>query len=213
MTTTAHQHAHGANLELSLEFLNTLEHCSVRTHPEFGHAHEELTTPDAALAFFEAHGVGHREAIEGCADGIRGGPEAWLEKVHAARAALREIWDAETERRAVDGRAVETINDILRHRPAIQLTAGPDGLGVGHRHLGDPTDEALARLAEPLVHAIATGETDRFRICANDECRYAFLDESRAGRRRWCDMSTCGNRAKVARHRARAKTEGAARPA
>jgi predicted RNA-binding Zn ribbon-like protein len=32
-----------------------------------------------------------------------------------------------------------------------------------------------------------------------------FYDESPTGRRRWCDMSTCGNRAKAARHRARRK--------
>ncbi len=211
--TTTEQHAHGGNLELSVEFLNTLEHCSTRSHAEFGHTHEELTTPDVAIAFFESHGVGHREAIEGCADGIRGGPEAWLEKIRSVRAALREVWDAQTEQRGVDPRAVDRINDVLRHRPAIQLTPGPDGLGVGHRHIGDPTDEALARLAEPLVQSIARGETDRFRICANDECRYAFMDESRTGRRRWCDMSTCGNRAKVARHRARAKAEATARPA
>jgi len=32
-----------------------------------------------------------------------------------------------------------------------------------------------------------------------------FYDISRTGRRRWCDMATCGNRAKAARHRARAR--------
>ena len=42
-------------------------------------------------------------------------------------------------------------------------------------------------------------------ICANDTCRWIFYDTSRTGRRRWCDMATCGNRAKAARHRARAK--------
>jgi hypothetical protein len=32
-----------------------------------------------------------------------------------------------------------------------------------------------------------------------------FFDQSRSGRRIWCDMASCGNRAKAARHRARAK--------
>jgi predicted RNA-binding Zn ribbon-like protein len=36
-------------------------------------------------------------------------------------------------------------------------------------------------------------------------CRWVFYDESRAGKRRWCDMASCGNRAKAARHRARQK--------
>src|SRR5437773_473410 len=65
--------------------------------------------------------------------------------------------------------------------------------------------DAVGRLAEPLVDQIQAGNADRIRICANDTCRWIFYDESRAGRRRWCDMASCGNRAKAARHRARVK--------
>ena len=58
-------------------------------------------------------------------------------------------------------------------------------------------------MAAPLVEAIAAGETVAFRICANDACRWVFEDTSRAGRRRWCDMASCGNRAKVRRYRSK----------
>ena len=40
----------------------------------------------------------------------------------------------------------------------------------------------------------------RVRRCANDACLWLFVDESKAGTRRWCDMSSCGNRAKSRRH-------------
>lgn len=40
----------------------------------------------------------------------------------------------------------------------------------------------------------------RLRSCANEKCRWLFLDESKSGTRRWCSMSSCGNRAKVHRH-------------
>lgn len=40
----------------------------------------------------------------------------------------------------------------------------------------------------------------RLRACANPKCRWLFLDDSKAGSRRWCSMSSCGNRAKVRRH-------------
>jgi predicted RNA-binding Zn ribbon-like protein len=76
-------------------------------------------------------------------------------------------------------------------------------VSVGHRHEGDPIDDALARLAEPLVAEIAGGRPERLRICANDACRWVFFDASPTGRRRWCSMASCGNRAKAARHRAR----------
>jgi predicted RNA-binding Zn ribbon-like protein len=43
-------------------------------------------------------------------------------------------------------------------------------------------------------------------MCDGETCYWLFYDVSRTGRRRWCDMATCGNRAKAARHRARART-------
>ncbi len=44
------------------------------------------------------------------------------------------------------------------------------------------------------------------RPCANDECHLFLLDRSRAGTARWCSMTTCGNRMKARRHRARTAT-------
>lgn len=38
------------------------------------------------------------------------------------------------------------------------------------------------------------------RLCANTKCRWLFLDDSKNGTRRWCSMSSCGNRAKAQRH-------------
>ncbi|MBA2719012.1 MAG: CGNR zinc finger domain-containing protein [Chloroflexi bacterium] len=84
--------------------------------------------------------------------------------------------------------------------------AADDGVRLGHSHVGDAVDDVLARIAEPIVREIGSGHDDRVRVCANDTCRWIFYDESRSGRRRWCDMATCGNRAKARRHRERQKT-------
>lgn len=45
----------------------------------------------------------------------------------------------------------------------------------------------------------------RVRRCANEQCRWLFLDDSKSGNRRWCSMSACGNRAKAHRHYLRSK--------
>ncbi len=45
----------------------------------------------------------------------------------------------------------------------------------------------------------------RVRLCANNKCLWLFLDDSLSGRRRWCSMSACGNRAKTQRHYLRRK--------
>ena len=50
-------------------------------------------------------------------------------------------------------------------------------------------------------HALA-----RVHVCESDDgCGWLFPDETRAGTRRWCDMRTCGNRAKAKRHYARVR--------
>ena len=110
-----------------------------------------------------------------------------------------------------DAEAIAAVNAVLRGAPRIEFVVGEDSCGVGHRHTDDdPAGEALARLVEPFLASVAAGTTDRLRICANDDCRWVFEDTSRAGRRRWCDMTSCGNVAKARRYRARHKEpEGA----
>jgi predicted RNA-binding Zn ribbon-like protein len=58
----------------------------------------------------------------------------------------------------------------------------------------------VALSARELLLALPRG---RLRVCAGDECGWLFLDSSKAGRRRWCSMADCGNRAKARRHYAR----------
>jgi predicted RNA-binding Zn ribbon-like protein len=71
-----------------------------------------------------------------------------------------------------------------------------------------PTGDAFAGLMIPIVESaadsLALDELERVHRCADPRCPRVFLDTSRNGTRRWCDMGTCGNRAKAARHRARA---------
>ena len=96
---------------------------------------------------------------------------------------------------------------------ATQFTpTADDGVRLGHSHVGDAVDDALARIAEPVVRALGTGHDDRIRICANDTCQWLFYDESRTGQRRWCNMATCGNRAKARRHRERLKAAEPVQP-
>jgi predicted RNA-binding Zn ribbon-like protein len=41
---------------------------------------------------------------------------------------------------------------------------------------------------------------ERTRECVSPRCTSIFIDSSRGGQRRWCDMATCGNQAKSRRH-------------
>ena len=185
-------HFHDVQLEDTFDFINTLEYDAIDGHPN-----EHLPTAERAVEWFATRGLIHAESLETS--------DRDLERIRAVRTALREIADAVAEHRAPKRGALDRVNRALRARAATELVAGEDGIGIGHRHVGDPIDDALARVAEPLVQELASGNPDRLRVCANDMCRWVFYYESRAGQRRWCDMATCGNRAKAARHRARQK--------
>ena len=201
-------HAHVADLDALLDFVNSESYSD-------GEPEEHLPTVDDAVAWFAQRGLAHEDALREQA--MREGEASWLARMHANRAALREVWDAQVEHRMPDRGALDTVNAVLREAPRIELIPGDGCCGIGHRHTADDlTGEALARVVQPLVDAIAGGDTGRFRICANDGCRWVFEDTSRAGRRRWCDISSCGNRAKVRRYRSRHKAEhpaGAVEPA
>ncbi len=201
LPATDPNHAHDISLEGTFDFLNTND-------LENGSPLDRLPTLDDALDWFVERGVIHFEGAERSRVEAAEDPSAAAHKlvrIHAVRAALREVADSIAEHRTPDPGALDTVNQALHARQVIELIPAPDGCNVDHRHVGDPIDDALARLTDPLVRELTGGNPERIRICDNDRCRWVFYDTSRTGRRRWCDMATCGNRAKAARHRARAK--------
>lgn len=81
--------------------------------------------------------------------------------------------------------------------PAPQL--GPKGItwtGGGVRSL-------LAAVARDGVELLGGPLAARIRECAGEGCALLFVDASRSGERRWCSMTGCGNKAKVAELRRR----------
>lgn len=52
-------------------------------------------------------------------------------------------------------------------------------------------------IARDAAELLASERVELIRACASKTCEWLFLDESKNHRRRWCDMTKCGNRAKV----------------
>ena len=192
--TSPSDHLHEIDLDGALDFINTLD-------LDDGQLVEHFLAPADAAAWFVDHHLLH------AGDGRAWG-ESELDRIKGARAGLRAVVDAIAEGQVPPASAVEAVNEVLDSRPVGRLEIDRDAVRVGHRHRGSTTAEALVPIAEAIVAEIATGRPDRFRICDNETCRWTFYDASPTGRRRWCDMKTCGNRAKAARHRARIKAAG-----
>jgi len=193
------RHGHQASLGDALDFVNTLEF-------DKGLPDEHLTDVPTAVVWLQEHALLHREMVGPLLERYQGEDEdTLLQRVRRIRGALRELLDATVEERPPEGTALREVNRALRAQYLIELVPASDGVSLDHRHEGDPISGAMARLAEAVARELTQGDSKRMRICANEECRWVFRDFSPAGRRKWCDMSTCGNRTKAARHRERQK--------
>jgi len=63
----------------------------------------------------------------------------------------------------------------------------------------------LLPVADAIGDLICREDFALVRKCEGPGCTLWFLDVSKGHARRWCSMEVCGNRAKVAAHRARAR--------
>jgi predicted RNA-binding Zn ribbon-like protein len=197
-------HTHDVAIEDALDFIDTLE-------LERGEPFDHFVQPADMVDWLRERGLLHDASLDPDVARLMepgAGATRALDRVRQVRAALRELVDATVEKRPPASRAVEDVNQAMRAHQRLVLVAGNDGVSLDHRHEGDPLDDALARIAERVARDVSGDRADRLRVCDNDACRWVFFDSSPTGRRRWCDMATCGNRAKAARHRARAKAGG-----
>jgi predicted RNA-binding Zn ribbon-like protein len=133
------------------------------------------------------------------------GATAALGEARRVRAALRDLAEhgAHVERVRLD--ALAEINRVLGRSAGTRRVEARTG-GTFVRTFV-PVGDAFAGLLIPIVDsaadALILGELARVRRCADPRCARVFFDATKNGRRRWCDMSTCGNRAKAARFRER----------
>jgi predicted RNA-binding Zn ribbon-like protein len=94
---------------------------------------------------------------------------------------------------------------LTRVFPCRAVVEGEDGFEW--KWLGPPgaLDQMLWPVLESAAELLTSDEIHHVRECNSDRCTWLFVDRSRTHRRRWCDMKTCGNRAKARRHYQRTK--------
>jgi len=135
------------------------------------------------------------------------GAAAALVDARRVRAALRALAERGANSERIRGDALAEINRVLgRSAGTRRVESRADG---SFARAFVPVGDAFAGLIIPIVEsaadALIAGELARVRRCGDPRCSRVFYDATRNGRRRWCDMATCGNRAKAARFRARGR--------
>lgn len=130
---------------------------------------------------------------------------AALARAKALREALFDVLSASSQARAPAPAALATIQRQWRASHAAYVIAMDDDGGVDLRLDPAAVDFDLVAwvIASAAVHGMFHRRSDRLRMCAGADCAWWFIDTSKAGRRRWCDMAVCGNTAKAKRFHAR----------
>jgi predicted RNA-binding Zn ribbon-like protein len=123
-----------------------------------------------------------------------------VERAIEVREALRDLLEGRSHGIPIDN-ALRSLN--VRSGDAI-LRVSFDG--DGEPWMGPAAgglDGAFAQLFA-IIHAAALeGTWTRLKVCAADDCRWAFYDSSKNRCGTWCNMASCGNRAKARSYRER----------
>ncbi|WP_412517788.1 ABATE domain-containing protein [Actinomadura madurae] len=174
---------------LALDFAGTLQH---RRHDR----RELLRDPADLLAWTTAAGL-----VTGT-PALRPGD---LDRAVALREAIfrAAVAAIRGEPPADDDRA--TINAAAAPPPPVPSLPGPGAAGDPVHRAGD-VRAALSQVARAAIDLLGGAVPGTLKECGSGTCTRLYLDTSRRGTRRWCDMRECGNRAKAAAFRARQRT-------
>ena len=126
------------------------------------------------------------------------------------REAISDIFYAQARKKTVPGAAVAILNSHVQEASQ-HLTLVPGKQGFAWKFGANSYDlfAPLWPIARDAAELLTSERTEYVRACASKTCEWLFLDESKNHRRRWCDMTKCGNRAKVKRFYVRQKRSAA----
>ncbi len=159
-----------------------------------GNHRDALAAPGDLDRWLVAAGLATRDL----ADSAAGASAEDLSAARELRETLYALAVARAEDRPLPDAARQALNAFAA-RPA----AAPWLDASGQARLSGSARDLLASVAREAVLLLGGGE--RIRQCEGSTCAILFVDASRKGDRRWCSMSACGNRAKVAAFRGREK--------
>jgi predicted RNA-binding Zn ribbon-like protein len=126
---------------------------------------------------------------------------------------LRQIFVAVAHEAAAPATAVEELNaevsEAMARLQLIRDRASPNGvLRWSWAGAGDHLESVLWPVARSAAQLLVSDEVGQIRECGAADCGWQYVDRSRNGLRRWCQMEVCGTREKSRRRARRARAVG-----
>lgn len=155
-----------------------------------GDAIERIPTPGRLVEWLQVSGLN----VQSCTS-------TQLERARELREAIHTAATAVAQHEHLPASTVEVINDFsAQGRAASVLTV--DGTQRWQLSPQSSVADALGVIAADAISILAGERDGKLALCASPTCQAAFCDSSQSRSRRWCEMNTCGNRAKKARFNA-----------
>lgn len=135
--------------------------------------------------------------------GSRSHDQAELDAVHALRPRLAKLWEHDADQ------AAALVNTLLREASALPQLVKHGGWDYHiHATTADAplADRMAVEAAMAFADVIRSGQLDRLRGCAAQDCGNVLVDLSKNRSRRFCS-TTCANRVNVAAYRIRRTQE------
>jgi predicted RNA-binding Zn ribbon-like protein len=187
---------------LALDFTN-LVHNHESKHPEKDPENDLKTYADLIAWCHQAGLLSHgqcrqlkkRESAQATAD---------FQRAVGLRENLYEVFSRIALGQMVRPEALRQLNGHFREAmAAASLRGGGKRFEVTWNDRGASLQGVWGEITRSAVGLLTSDRLHRVRQCAGENCTWLFLDSSRNGMRRWCDMQACGNRFKVQRFRRR----------
>jgi predicted RNA-binding Zn ribbon-like protein len=187
---------------VGLDFVNTLD--DRHTQPK------ELLESYADLARFgEDAGLLESRQVDRLCERSYAEPERAQQALlwgRELREAIHDVFWAIMNKRPVPPGALARLNaDIQGAAGHMRLVQAKAGFEWSFDDLRD-FDSVLWPIARAAGDLLASDQLPYVRACFSKSCEWFFLDTSKNHHRRWCDMTSCGNRAKLQRFYARRKS-------
>ena len=192
--------------QVALDFVNTVDW---RLDPS--RRRELLTSFDELLTWARLAGLldaAEVRALRAAAQRDAAGAERSLRRARRLREALFRLFEAARHGAGPAPRDLRLFNAYLHsalRKRRLEARGGAAWNWSWTRRTDDAFDSVLWPIALAAADLLTSPGRRQIGECAGEGCGWLFLDTSRSGRRRWCTMEGCGNRAKARRFYERAR--------
>lgn len=195
--------------DTSLDFINTVE------WTPSGLENDRLGSYDRLVTWARGAGVvseAEAHALREAAASDPGRAKTAYEAARLTRWALHEVFYAAATRQAhLLAQSLPDFNRLLsRALHQREVSVAPQGrrragavLKWEWREISGHLEGALWPVVQAAASLLTSPDAGRLRMCAGPSCGWLYVDRSRNGLRRWCEMKTCGTLSKSRKRAAR----------